>query len=80
MSILIDFIFSRPLVQVQAAYIAAVRQENDSNPFPRDLYDKSIIVMTRGGREVKFTAKDKERHDLWYQVCLFGLSYILAFC
>ncbi|CAG8579039.1 7701_t:CDS:2, partial [Paraglomus occultum] len=54
-------------VQVQAAYIAGVRQENDSNPFPRDLYGKSIVVMTRGGREVKFTAKDKERHDLWYQ-------------
>ena len=48
-------------------YIASVRAIDDLNNSPPGLYNKSIIVATTG-REIQFTAPDKDRHDLWMSV------------
>ncbi|CAG8525212.1 18540_t:CDS:2 [Dentiscutata erythropus] len=50
------------------AYIESVRQVVDHNPSPPGLHHMSLIIKTPE-RELKITARSKERHEYWYQVC-----------
>ncbi|CAG8722456.1 3321_t:CDS:2, partial [Racocetra persica] len=54
------------------AYIESVKQVIDHNPSPPGLYQMSLVIKTPE-RELKITARTKERHDYWYQ----ALSYLL---
>jgi hypothetical protein len=49
-------------------FISSVRSIDDDNIQPPGLFRKSIVVSTPG-RDIQFTAPDKERHDLWMSVC-----------
>jgi hypothetical protein len=51
------------------AYVDGVRSVLDPNPMPPGLYQYSVIVSTPQ-REMKFTAPTKERHDIWFNVCI----------
>jgi hypothetical protein len=57
---------SRPRFS-SSAYIESVRSVEDPNPVPAGLHYESVIVTTPQ-REMKFTATNKERHDLWFRV------------
>jgi hypothetical protein len=48
-------------------FISSVRSIDDDNIQPPGLFRKSIVVSTPG-RDIQFTAPDKERHDLWMSV------------
>lgn len=48
-------------------FISSIKVIDDSNPLPPGLHNKSIIVATPG-REIQFTAPNKDRHDLWVSV------------
>ncbi|CAG8621192.1 15966_t:CDS:2, partial [Racocetra fulgida] len=50
----------------------SVKQVIDHNPSPPGLYHMSLVIKTPE-RELKITARTKERHDYWYQ----ALSYLL---
>jgi hypothetical protein len=50
-----------------SVFISSVRAIDDVNIQPPGLYGKSIVVTTPG-RDIQFTAPDKERHDLWMSV------------
>ncbi|RIA96933.1 meiotic cell cortex C-terminal pleckstrin homology-domain-containing protein [Glomus cerebriforme] len=54
------------------AYIESVKQVVDHNPSPPGLHHMSLVIKTPE-RELKFTARSKERHEYWFQ----ALSYLL---
>ncbi|CAG8510720.1 23217_t:CDS:2 [Cetraspora pellucida] len=54
------------------AYIESVKQVEDNNPSPPGLHHMSLIIRTPE-RDLKITARSKERHDYWYQ----ALKYLL---
>ncbi|KAG8947008.1 hypothetical protein FRC03_001229 [Tulasnella sp. 419] len=57
----------------KSTYIDGVKSVLDPNPLPPGVYQYSIVVSTPQ-REMKFTAPNKERHDIWYN----ALNYLLA--
>ncbi|KAG6873178.1 hypothetical protein C0995_001788 [Termitomyces sp. Mi166 len=57
----------------KSAYIEAVRSVLDPNPMPPGICQYSVIV-SMPQREMKFTAPNKERHDIW----LNALQYLLS--
>jgi hypothetical protein len=61
------------LIVSGTAYVEGVRSVLDPNPMPPGLYQYSVIVSTPQ-REMKFTAPTKERHDIWFNVCI-SLSF-----
>ncbi|KAG9005157.1 hypothetical protein FRB90_010545, partial [Tulasnella sp. 427] len=56
----------------KSAYIESVKSVLDPNPLPPGVYQYSIVVATPQ-REMKFTAPNKERHDIWHT----ALKYLL---
>ncbi|CAD6982054.1 unnamed protein product [Tilletia controversa] len=56
----------------KGACIEDIRVVEDSNPNPPGLFHLSIIVKT-AAREMKLTAPNKERHDVW----LAALGYLV---
>ncbi|KAG8922861.1 hypothetical protein FRC01_013515 [Tulasnella sp. 417] len=56
----------------KTAYVESVKAIMELNPLPPALYHYSIVVSTPQ-REIKFTALNKERHDIWYT----ALKYLL---
>ena len=48
-------------------FISRVKLIEDNNSTPPGLHHKSIEVVTPG-RDIQFTAPNKERHDLWLSV------------
>ncbi|KAG9302296.1 hypothetical protein G9A89_008787 [Geosiphon pyriformis] len=60
------------MLSMQVAYIESVKAVVDHNPSPTGLYHMSLVVKTPG-REIKFTAPTKERHEIW----LKALNYLI---
>lgn len=60
-------------------FISGVRSIDDDNIQPPGLFRKSIVVSTPG-RDIQFTAPDKERHDLWMSVrtCHSGEALLIT--
>jgi hypothetical protein len=57
----------------KSAYIDDVIEVLDPNPMPPGLHQYSVIVKTPQ-RDMKFTAGNKDRHDIWFS----ALKYLLA--
>ncbi|WWD10289.1 hypothetical protein V865_008424 [Kwoniella europaea PYCC6329] len=57
----------------KSVFISSVRAIEDPNVQPPGLFNKSIVVATPG-REIQFTAENKERHDLWMSALQFLLQ------
>ncbi|TIC45735.1 hypothetical protein E3Q08_01009 [Wallemia mellicola] len=57
----------------KSVYIERVESIDDPNPSPPGLHHESILVYTAQDREIKLTASNRERHELW----LNALSYLL---
>ena len=57
----------------KSVYIERVTSVEDYNPSPPGLHHESILVYTAQNREIKLTASNRERHELW----LNALSYLL---
>lgn len=51
-----------------------MRQVVDHNPSPPGLHHMSLVIKTPE-RELKFTARSKERHEYWFQVCYILFNY-----
>ncbi|CAG8520711.1 5890_t:CDS:2 [Ambispora leptoticha] len=60
------------MLSMQVAYIESVKQVVDHNPSPPGLHHMSLVVKTPG-REIKFTAPTKERHEIWFK----ALNYLI---
>ncbi|KAL6927578.1 hypothetical protein ACO0SA_004200 [Hanseniaspora valbyensis] len=45
--------------------IVGVEIVNDPNPYPPGLYNKSIIILTKDGKNVKITCPTMQRHKVW---------------
>ncbi|CAG8481258.1 4238_t:CDS:2 [Ambispora gerdemannii] len=60
------------MLSMQVAYIESVAQVVDNNPSPPGLHHMSLVVKTPG-REIKFTAPTKERHEIWFK----ALTYLI---
>jgi hypothetical protein len=57
----------------KGAVIEGVRVVEDTNPSPAGLYHLSIVVKTPQ-RDVKITAPDRERHEMWLTAFDFLIS------
>ncbi|OBA28472.1 hypothetical protein HANVADRAFT_51385 [Hanseniaspora valbyensis NRRL Y-1626] len=45
--------------------IVGVEIVNDPNPYPPGLYNKSIVILTKDGKNVKITCPTMQRHKVW---------------
>ncbi|XBW36287.1 hypothetical protein QEN19_001876 [Hanseniaspora menglaensis] len=52
--------------------IVGVEVLDDPNPYPPGLYNKSIIILTKDGKNVKITCPTQQRHKVW----LRSLKYL----
>lgn len=52
--------------------IIGVEVIEDSNPYPPGLYTKSIVILTKDGKNVKITCPTMQRHKVW----LRSLKYL----
>lgn len=59
--------------QSKSVPIERVESIDDPNPSPPGLHHESILVFTSQDRELKLTASNRERHEMW----LNALSYLL---
>lgn len=52
--------------------IVGVEVVDDPNPYPPGLYNKSIVILTSDGKNVKITCPTQQRHKVW----LRSLKYL----
>ncbi|CAG8450933.1 4551_t:CDS:2, partial [Cetraspora pellucida] len=61
-----------PKTKSGTSYFESVKEVEDNNPSPPGLHHMSLIIRTPE-RDLKITARSKERHDYWFQ----ALRYLL---